>query len=233
LGNKVRIENTDEEGRGEIELKGRNVMLGYLNRMDKTESAVTSDGWLKTGDMGKFDKDLFVFLTGRLKEIMKDKGGEMIAPVSVEEGIRKACNQPGKSILKQAIVVGDGKYYISVLLTLVEGAEDGIPTGQLAGAAKDVDPTTKTIEDAKKSTAWAQELTSCIADYNKVAAKSQERVFRYAILAEDITAEHSPDLMTPTFKIKRTGVNAKYADLISSCGGDSALLDRNVQECKA
>jgi len=232
FGNEVRIDSPDEEGRGEIELKGRNMMLGYLNRMNKTESAITKDGWLKTGDMGKFDQDQFVFLTGRLKEIMKDKGGEMIAPVAVEEGIKKACNQPGKSIVKQAIVVGDGKYFISVLLTLVENAEDGIPTGQLAGAAKDVDPEAKTIEDARKTSMWATELSTCIANYNKVAAKSQERVYRYVILPEDITAEHSPDLMTPTFKIKRTGVNKKYEALISTCGGDSPLEGgRVVKTC--
>jgi len=230
MGNKVQIV-MDEEDRGEIELKGRNVMLGYLNRADKTESTITSEGWLKTGDMGRFDKDKFVFLTGRLKEIMKDKGGEMIAPVAVEEGIKKACNKPGKSIVKQTVVVGDGKYYISALLTLVESATDGIPTGSLAGAAKDVDPAAETIEDARQSEAWAQELSTCIAEYNKVAAKSQERVYRYAILPEDITAEHSPNLMTPTFKIKRTGVNEKYADLIATCGGDEALDERVVKSC--
>jgi len=233
MGNKVRIESTDEEGRGEIELKGRNVMLGYLNNIDKTKSAISNDGWLLTGDMGKFDEDQFVWLTGRLKEIMKDKGGEMIAPVAVEEGIKKACNKPGKSIVKQAITVGDGKYYISMLLTLVEGDVEGIPNGLLAGAAKAVDPEAKTIADAKKSSLWATELKTCIEEYNKVAAKSQQRIYRYAILPEDITAEHSPDLMTPTFKIKRTGVNDKYKDLIATCGGDAPLDGRVVKNCEA
>jgi len=156
----------------------------------------------------------------------------MIAPVAVEEGIKKACNKPGKSIIKQTITVGDGKYYISMLMTLVEGLdEEGAPNGKLAGAAKAVDPEAKTIEDAKKSVAWATELKSCIEEYNTVAAKSQQRIFRYAILPEDITAEHSPDLMTPTFKIKRTGVNTKYADLISTCGGDEPMAGRVVQKC--
>merc|ERR1719221_940122 len=126
-----------------------------MNRPDKTSETITPEGWLKTGDMGRIDGDNFVFLTGRLKEIMKDKGGEMIAPVAVEEGIKKACNKPGASILKQAIVVGDGKIYISALLTLVEDAKDGVPTGKLAGGAKDVDGKAKTVKDAIKSGAWA------------------------------------------------------------------------------
>jgi len=231
LGNKLKISNPNDEGKGEIELWGRNVMLGYMNREDKTTEAITADGWLKTGDMGRNDGDNFVFLTGRLKEIMKDKGGEMIAPVAVEEGIKKACNKPGASIVKQAVVVGDGKVYISVLLTLVEDAEDGVPTGKLAGGAKDVDDTVEKVMDAIKSPKWASELSGCIAEYNKVAAKSQERVYRYLILPKDITAEDSPDLMTPTFKIKRTGVNEMYAEEIEKCGGDAALPDREVKAC--
>merc|ERR1719356_1849925 len=130
LGNDLKL---DEDG--QILLKGRNVMLGYMNRADKTAETITADGWLKTGDKGSIDKDGFVFLVGRIKEIMKSHGGEMIAPVAVEEGIKKACNRNGL-IVKQAVVQGDGAYYLSVVLTLVEEAEDGIPTGVLAGAAK-------------------------------------------------------------------------------------------------
>jgi long-chain-fatty-acid--CoA ligase ACSBG len=231
LANKVRLVDKDSEGQGEIQLWGRNIMLGYMNRPDKTADALTEDGWLKTGDLGRQDSDGFVWLTGRLKEIMKDKGGEMIAPVAVEEGIKLACNKPGASIVKQVIVVGDGKYYISALLTLVEAAEEGIPTGKLTGSAKNVDSGAKTVAEAIQSDKWAATLSQCIAEYNSVAAKSQERVFRYLILPKDITREDSPDLMTQTFKIKRTEVSKKYAAEIESCGGDEALTSREVKTC--
>jgi len=214
LGNELKL---DEET-GEILLRGRNVMMGYMNRMDKTASAITEDGWLRTGDKGRVDEDGFVFLVGRIKEIMKSFGGEMIAPVAVEEGIKKACNADGL-IVKQAIVQGDGYYYLSVFLTVVERAEEGVPTGDLTGAAKTVDPNATTVAEAQKSTAWAERLKACIGDYNKVAAKSPEKVLRFGILPEDITAEHSPDLMTPTFKIKREGVTARYQDILKACGG--------------
>mmetsp|Transcript_87046 Transcript_87046/g.186566 ORF Transcript_87046/g.186566 Transcript_87046/m.186566 type:complete len:733 (+) Transcript_87046:53-2251(+) len=231
VGNKLRLVNTNDQGEGEIELWGRNVMLGYLNRDDKTNEAITHDGWLKTGDQGRMDKDGFVFLTGRSKEIMKDKGGEMIAPVAVEEGIKQSCNKPGRSIVKQAVVVGDGKYYISALLTVVEEAKEGIPTGNLAGAAKLIDPVAKTVAQAAQSPTWAAELSACIAAYNKKAAKSQQRIFRYAMLPRDITAEDSPDLMTPTFKIKRKGVSETYEEVIARCGGDAPLQERVVKAC--
>lgn len=170
-------------------------------------------------------------MTGRLKEIMKDLGGEMILPVQVEEGILKACNTPGKTIINEVVVVGDGQYYISALVTLMEKKPENIPNGKLFGYAQQIDPAAKTVQDAKTSEVWAKELAQCIGEYNKKAAKSQERVYRYYILPKDITAEDSPDLMTPTMKIKRTGVVAKYADAISSCGADKVLSDRQVQPC--
>jgi len=231
LANKFRLADRNAEGQGEIQLWGRNIMLGYMNRPDKTAEAITEDGWLKTGDLGAQDAHNFVWLTGRLKEIMKDKGGEMIAPVAVEEGIKIACNKPGASILKQVIVVGDGKYYISALVTLVEAVEEGVPTGELTGPSKSVDGGATTVAAAMRSEKWASALSECIAEYNKVAAKSQERVYRYLILPKDITREDSPDLMTQTFKIKRTGVTKKYAAEIETCGGDAALTGREVKAC--
>jgi long-chain-fatty-acid--CoA ligase ACSBG len=227
LGNELKLDKSlDEYGkpRDEIMLKGRNVMLGYLNRPDKTEETI-KDGWLMTGDKGTIDSDGFVFLTGRLKEIMKIQG-EMIAPVAVEQGILRSCNPPGKTILKQVIVVGDGKQHISVLITLLEEIKDdkmGIPrpTGQLAGDARTVSES-GSVEAARNSDAWAAHLNECIGAYNKVAQKSQEKVRHYWILPRDITAEDSPDLMTPTFKIKREAVNKKYENEIDKCFSELA-----------
>merc|ERR1711953_533125 len=237
LGNELKLDETlDDEGkpRNEIMLKGRNVMLGYLNRPDKTGETI-KNGWLMTGDKGSIDEDGFVYLTGRLKEIMKIQG-EMIAPVAVEQGILKSCNPPGDTILKQVIVVGDGMYYISVLITLLEKVkedENGTPrpTGDLDGAAKKIDPAleNQTVAEAKKSSTWAKHLSKCIGAYNAQAAKSQERVYRYLILPKDITAEDSPDLMTPTFKIKREKVSKQYKDEIEKCGGSEPLSREQMQ----
>merc|ERR1712048_537277 len=240
VGNELKLDDTkddEDKSRDEIMLKGRNVMLGYLNRPDKTKETVNQDGWLMTGDKGSIDEDGFVYLTGRLKEIMKIQG-EMIAPVAVEQGILKSCNPPGDTILKQVIVVGDGMYYISVLITLLEKVkedENGTPrpTGDLDGAAKKIDPAleNQTVAEAKKSKKWAAHLSECIGAYNKVAAKSQEAVYRYVILPKDITAEDSPDLMTPTFKIKREGVSEQYQKEIEQCGGENPLTEAKIMPC--
>merc|ERR1719442_275657 len=90
------------------------------------------------------------------------------------------------------------------------------------GAALDVDSMATTVAQAQASKVWNSRITTCIAEANKHAAKTPEKVWRYAILPEDITAEHSPNLMTPTFKIKREGVAERYAAIIDSCGGDPA-----------
>eukprot|EP00928_Gymnodinium_smaydae_P006928 TRINITY_DN12474_c0_g1_i1.p1 TRINITY_DN12474_c0_g1~~TRINITY_DN12474_c0_g1_i1.p1 ORF type:complete len:185 (-),score=59.78 TRINITY_DN12474_c0_g1_i1:127-603(-) len=151
----------------------------------------------------------------------------MIAPTAVEEGVKAACGQ----IVKDVIVFGHGKYYLSALLLIPEVLDAGMPTGALLGAAKKVDANAKTVADAKGSVKWEEALESCITEYNGVAAKGPQKVWRYEILPEDITAENSPHLMTPTFKIKRDGVAEQYAELIESCGGDAALATASVRKC--
>ncbi len=69
---------------GEILVRGDNVMQGYLHQPDETAKTITEDGWLRTGDLGHMDEDGFVFVTGRIKELII-KGGENIAPREVDE----------------------------------------------------------------------------------------------------------------------------------------------------
>jgi len=71
---------------GEILVRGSNVMQGYLDRPDETAKTITADGWLRTGDLGRMDADGFVFVTGRIKELII-KGGENIAPREVDEAL--------------------------------------------------------------------------------------------------------------------------------------------------
>jgi len=88
-GNEVRV--ADEEGKvassgeeSEVQVCGQNVMQGYLKNPEATREAFTPDGWYRTGDLGKMDEDGFVFITGRLKELII-KGGENIAPREIDD----------------------------------------------------------------------------------------------------------------------------------------------------
>ena len=89
VGNEIIIgdDSQAEVGRGvtgEILVRGANVMKGYLNQPEETAKTITADGWLRTGDLGHMDEDGFVFVTGRIKELII-KGGENIAPREVDE----------------------------------------------------------------------------------------------------------------------------------------------------
>ena len=71
---------------GEVLIRGDNVMTGYLDNPEATAAALTTDGWLRSGDLGRMDEDGYVFITGRLKELII-KGGENIAPREVDEAL--------------------------------------------------------------------------------------------------------------------------------------------------
>jgi len=91
VGNTAKIidENGNEQPRGEqgeIMIKGDNVMTGYYKAPDITAKTLEPDGWLHTGDLGYMDEDGFVFVTGRIKELII-KGGENIAPKEIDEAL--------------------------------------------------------------------------------------------------------------------------------------------------
>ena len=71
---------------GEILVRGNNVMKEYLDRPEETQKTITPDGWLRTGDLGRMDEDGFIFVTGRIKELII-KGGENIAPREIDEAL--------------------------------------------------------------------------------------------------------------------------------------------------
>ena len=88
--------------------------MGYLNNVAKTEETFNSDGWLHTGDIAKIDVDGFLFITGRLKELIITAGGENVAPIPIEDRIKAEL----PDIVSNCMLVGDKKKYLVVLVTL-------------------------------------------------------------------------------------------------------------------
>lgn len=113
VGCTTRIANPDADGNGEIVMGGRHITMGYLNQKAMTEETLDSDGSMHTGDVGRLDKDGFLFITGRLKEILITAGGENVAPVPIEDRIKSEL-----PVVSQAVVLGDKLKFLSVLLTL-------------------------------------------------------------------------------------------------------------------
>ena len=81
---KVRTADRDDQGIGEIELRGSSITKGYLNNPEANQAAFTPDGWFRTGDLGFIDRDGFLFITGRTKEVLVLGGGKKVIPEDLE-----------------------------------------------------------------------------------------------------------------------------------------------------
>ena len=106
----VKIYEPDEEGVGELLVKGPNVMLGYYNNEEATKNAIDPDGWFHTGDLAKIDKDGFIFITGRKKNVIVLQNGKNIYPEELEILINKVEG------IKESMIYGmpeDGDLTIS------------------------------------------------------------------------------------------------------------------------
>src|SRR5215211_5606367 len=117
-GAEIKIaEDTDDEGRGEILVKGPHVFRGYHGLEDKT-AEVFDDGWFKTGDLGTLDDDGYLHVTGRAKEIIVTSSGKNITPTNIEE---KLGDSPA---VEQAIVYGDDRPYLVALIVPSDDADE-------------------------------------------------------------------------------------------------------------
>lgn len=101
-GTEIKIDNPDENGIGEICMRGRHIMLGYFKNPEATKEVIDKDGYFHSGDLGKFDEDGFLKITGRIKELIITAGGENIAPINIEDTIKLMC-----PALNNVMIVGE------------------------------------------------------------------------------------------------------------------------------
>lgn len=183
----------DEDG--EILIRGRSVMPGYLNRDDLTRAAIDPQGWFRTGDLGEYDRDGFLHITGRKKDIIVTSGGKNIAPAPIEAALR---NHP---LVSSAIIFADQRPYVVALL--------GVPPKALAETAKSMGTTP---QDLLKSTWLKEQLTTHVQAVNQPLAPF-EQIRKFDILEDDLSVG---DELTPTNKVRRHRVFEKYQDRIDT-----------------
>ncbi|XP_064425820.1 long-chain-fatty-acid--CoA ligase ACSBG1 isoform X4 [Mirounga angustirostris] len=213
----AKLVNEDAEGIGEICLWGRTIFMGYLNMEDKTREAIDAEGWLHTGDMGRLDTDGFLYITGRLKELLITAGGENVPPVPIEEAVKMEL-----PIVSNAMLIGDQRKFLSMLLTLkcVLDPDTSEPTDSLTEPAvafcQRVGSKATTVSEivGTKDEAVYQAIEQGIQRVNKNAAARPYRIQKWAILQRDFSI--SGGELGPTMKVKRLTVLDKYKDIIDS-----------------
>ncbi len=167
---------------GELLVRGPLVMAGYRNRPDLTREAIDGDGWLHTGDVARIDDDGFVWIVDRKKELIINAAGKNMSPANIEARLKASG-----PLIGQACVVGDRRPYNVALLVLDPDTAAGL------------DP-----EDPAVVARVQEEVDAANTHLARV-----EQIKRFRLLA----AEWLPggDELTPTMKLKRRPITAKYA----------------------
>jgi long-chain-fatty-acid--CoA ligase ACSBG len=197
---------------GEICTSGRHVMMGYLNNPEKTAETIDANGWLHSGDIGKLDNDGYLYVTGRIKDLLITAGGENIAPVPIEDRLKNEV-----LIISNCMVIGDKRKFLSVLVTLkciVD--ENGNPTDALDPSViaylQSVGSSTKTVSAARKDFKVLNCIEQGLVRSNTKSTSNAHNVYKFTILPIDFSINGGE--LGPTLKLKRMVVEQKYQDLI-------------------
>ena len=189
---------------GEVLVRGPIVMRGYRNQPEKTAETIDSDGWMATGDIGKFDDDGNLTIVDRKKELIINSSGKNLAPNSIENAVKASS-----SLIAQVVAIGDNQRYVTALVTLDPDVADlraqtlGVPGAQLADLAANP----KIVEEATLAVKAGNAKLSRV-----------EQVKRFSI----VPSAWMPggDELTPTMKLRRKPIATKYADTIAALYAD-------------
>ena len=188
---------------GEILATGPCVMQGYYKAPEATRDVLSEDGWFKTGDIGYLDKDNYLFITDRKKDLLKTAGGKFVAPQPIENALKTS------PYILNAMVVGDQRKFVVALIvpnpTTVSArlAEEGLKFSSHAELA--AHPSAYALIENEVS-----RLTTHLAQY--------ENIKRFALLPDDFTFDSGS--LTFTMKLKRRVVEKQFNDLIAKLYSD-------------
>jgi long-subunit acyl-CoA synthetase (AMP-forming) len=183
---------------GELLVRGPLVMKGYRNEPEKTAEAIDAEGWLHSGDIATIDDDGYVRIVDRKKELMINAAGKNMSPANIENTIKVNCPLVGS-----AVAIGDDRPYVVALLTL-----DPDAAAAYAAKAGLTDASPKALANDPGVRAALEEG---IAAANQQLARV-EQIKKFAVLPD--LWEPGGDEVTPTMKLKRKPIAAKYAQQI-------------------
>eukprot|EP00094_Tigriopus_californicus_P014333 TCALIF_13898-PA protein Name:"Similar to ACSBG1 Long-chain-fatty-acid--CoA ligase ACSBG1 (Homo sapiens)" AED:0.09 eAED:0.09 QI:0/1/0.4/1/0.75/0.8/5/0/430 len=168
-GTLVKLSGLDHQGHGEICIWGRNVMMGYLNQPEKTKEILTEEGFIRTGDIAYQDMSGFLYMSGRIKDIIITAGGENVAPSPIEDEIKSLL-----PCVSHVVVIGDKRKYLIAFLTLKTLADPDDP---------DI---TYSNDLSRVSVEWCQKVGSKAKTLGEILKYKDASVFRAIQDAMDV-----------------------------------------------
>ena len=188
---------------GEILMRGPHVFLGYYKDEQATRETLDEDGWIHSGDIGEIDEDGFLKVTDRKKELIITSGGKNIAPTPIEARLKSiAC-------VAAAAVIGDSRKYLTALLTL--------DPERLAPALSEASSRATDIAGAVECSRFSRWMEQQVEAQVNARLSKVETIKRFRLLADQFTIEGGE--LTPTMKLKRRVVQAKYESEIEALYG--------------
>jgi long-chain acyl-CoA synthetase len=184
---------------GEVCCRGGNVFRGYLDDPERTAETLDEDGWLHSGDIGVLDDEGYLRIVDRKKELIITAGGKNISPANLEAALK------AEQLIGQACVIGDGRPYVAALIVL----DPDVAPAWAAGRGIEASSLAELADHPEVRAEVEREVAHANERFSNV-----ERVKRFTILH----AEWLPDSeeLTPTMKLKRRGIHAKYAPEIEA-----------------
>lgn len=186
---------------GEVLVKGPSVFQRYHNLPQATEDAFV-DGWFKTGDIGTLDRDGYMRITGRQKELIVTAGGKNVAPAVLEDRLR------GHPLISQVVVVGDKRPFIAALVTLDAEMLPGWLTNHGLPAM--------TVSEAATHPQVLAALNRAVERANEAVSRA-ESIRKISILSTDLTEANG--MLTPSLKVKRHVVLKRFEEQIDEIYG--------------
>ncbi len=190
---------------GELLVRGGCVMPGYRNAPDKTAEALDSDGWLHTGDIGAIDEDGFLRIVDRKKEIIINAAGKNMSPANIEAKLKSAS-----PLIGQAVCIGDGRRYNTALIVL--DADYRAAVGRAAGHRGD------DARGPRRRRAGRRRGAAARSSRPTSTSSRVEQIKKFTIVPGDWLP--GGDELTPTMKLKRRPIAAKYAAEIDAMYSD-------------
>ncbi|MDX3749015.1 AMP-dependent synthetase/ligase [Streptomyces sp. AK08-02] len=179
---------------GEILVYGASVFQGYVNDEAGNRAALRG-GWLATGDIGRLDKEGYLTITGRKKDIIITSSGKSVAPAALEHRLRM------HPLVHQAVIVGDNRPCVGALITL---DPEFLAHWRASLALQEDTP----HRQAREENALREEVARAVAAANSSVSRSESiRVFR--VLAEPFALSNG--LLTPSMKLRRDAIVRHYA----------------------